>query len=136
MTIRTHPNGASHIVGVGLVVRDAASALDLYVRGLGLEVAAASVDEPTAGALRTRLELSGFHLDLFQPTAPGPALSALEREGEGLFQIDLAVSDLARAAAITQATPAGPDSALVSSGAAGVQLMLVPDAGKHADRAS
>lgn len=85
------------------------------------------------GALRTRLELSGFHVDLFQPSAPGPALSALEREGEGLFQIDLAVSDLARAAAITQATPAGPDIALVSSGAGGVQLMLVPDESKHAD---
>ena len=120
-----HPNGASSVAGVGVVVRDVSEPLKLYVRHLGFTIEHRSVDDPTVGARRTRLALGGFHVDLLQPTGPGPALSALEREGEGLFQVDLKVSDLGLARARSGAVKASDDSVLVSpSAACGVRLMF------------
>jgi hypothetical protein len=53
------------------------------------------------------------------------ALSALQREGEGLFQIDLNVPDLSRATAQLDAVIAGERSALFSpSAACGIRLMV------------
>jgi len=120
-----HPNGASSVAGVGVVVQDVPEALKLYVRDLGLTIEQRSVAEPTVGALRTRLRLGEFYVDLLQPSGPGVALSALEREGEGLFQIDLNVSDLGLARAKSRAVSAGDHSALLSpSAASGIRLMF------------
>ena len=120
-----HPNGASGIAGVALVVRDVTEPLELYVRHLEFTIQHTAVDAPTVGAVRTRVALGGFHVDLLQPTGPGPARSALEREGEGLFQVDLKASDLALARAKSGAVNASDDSALVSpSAACGVRLMF------------
>lgn len=120
-----HPNGASGVAGVGVVLRDLPAALQLYVHGLGLTVEEQLVEEPSVGAWRTELRLGDFYVDLLQPAGAGSALHALQREGEGLFQIDLNVPDLTLAMARSGALSSGDGGAMVSPGAAcGAQLMF------------
>jgi catechol 2,3-dioxygenase-like lactoylglutathione lyase family enzyme len=120
-----HPNGASGVAGVGVVLRDVPAALQLYVDELGLTIEEQLVEEPALGAWRTRLRLDDFHIDLLQPIGPGSVLSALQREGEGLFQIDLNVPDLTLAMARSGAVRSGDGGAMVSpSAACGMQFMF------------
>jgi catechol 2,3-dioxygenase-like lactoylglutathione lyase family enzyme len=120
-----HPNGASSVAGIGVVLREVPPALQLFVRDLGLTIEHESMEEPSVGAWRTRLRLNDFYIDLLQPSGAGLALNALQREGEGLFQIDLNVPDLRRATAQLDEVIASERSALVSpSAACGIRLMF------------
>jgi catechol 2,3-dioxygenase-like lactoylglutathione lyase family enzyme len=120
-----HANGASSIAGVGVVLGDLPAALRLYVDELGLTIEEQSVQEPSLTALRTRLRLGEFYIDLLQPTGAGSLMDALQQEGDGLFQIDLNVPDLTLAMALSGAVSSGDDGAMVSpSTACGMRLMF------------
>jgi catechol 2,3-dioxygenase-like lactoylglutathione lyase family enzyme len=121
-----HSNGASGVLGVSLVVRSGSASAPLFVRALGLTAEGPSIADEERGALRTQLRLGDFRVDLLEPNAPGPAMTALEGSGEGLFQIDLAVPDLGVAASRTGAEFYDDDSVLIPSAlASGTRIRLV-----------
>ena len=120
-----HPNGALGVSGVSVVVRSLADVLYLYRDVMGLSI----TDEPRydveVGAKRIRLSLNGFQVDLLEPGGSGPARTSIDQDGEGLFQIDLEVSDLPSAAAWTFAETASSGNLLVpQSAACGTRLSL------------
>jgi catechol 2,3-dioxygenase-like lactoylglutathione lyase family enzyme len=113
-----HPNGANGVAGVTLVARSVSGILPLYVQDLGLTV---EVD----GAAETHFRLGSFQIDLLAP-ASGPAAEALDREGEGLYEVELRVSDLSKA---VDATGVNVDSTgrlvIPPARACGARLVLV-----------
>jgi catechol 2,3-dioxygenase-like lactoylglutathione lyase family enzyme len=112
-----HPNGACGVAGVRVVTRSVGEVLPLYVKELGMNA-------QEGGALEARFAMRGFEIALFEPRS-GPAVEAMEREGEGLYEVCLSVTDLQKAAAATGATP-DADGRMIVPGdrACGARLVL------------
>ena len=107
---------------VGVLVRDIAVALPLYLERLGARVLA----EETLEAVGVRLvyvDAGNALIQLVQPTRPGALSDELEANGEGLHHVCLAVSDIP--AALTRLAP-GQDVAVVLGGR-GRRACFLPD---------
>lgn len=128
----THPLGATAVRGVSVLVRDLDQGRDLYERQLGL---AAGREEAAAvpGARRARYGLGGFQIELLAPTGSGLLREELEQQGEGPYQLTLAVrsvaharAHLARSGVRVEDVPGVPGSILITPDhTLGVRLMLV-----------
>jgi hypothetical protein len=90
-----HPNGARSVSGVAVAVRALEEAARLYSILFDLEPF--REDEVTdLAARRASFDVRGFTIDLLSPFGNGPVQGMLERDGEGPFEVKLAVEDLAR----------------------------------------
>jgi catechol 2,3-dioxygenase-like lactoylglutathione lyase family enzyme len=96
--VETHANGARGVAGVTMIVRDIQAAKRLYEDQLGF-AAGAPVQSAALGAGGFRYRLGDFTIDVMSPVEPGIVRDALEDPGEGLFEVQIAVDDLARARA-------------------------------------
>ncbi|HEU5369783.1 MAG TPA: VOC family protein, partial [Ktedonobacterales bacterium] len=98
-----HPNGATGVAGIRLVVRSLEQAVDLYQRQLGLTLDQ-QADEPQLSARRASFRLGAFTIDLLEPASTGPAQATLEAVGEGPFELMLTSKGIDQArAALAQA---------------------------------
>jgi catechol 2,3-dioxygenase-like lactoylglutathione lyase family enzyme len=89
-----HPNGASGVSGVAVVVASLDTAIPIYQDELGLEPTQAE-DVPALGAQRVQFHLGACIIQLLMPTEDtGPVARELQENGEGPFELTLAVSDL------------------------------------------
>ncbi len=89
----THPNGASGVAGVRVLVRDLEAGLALYQGQLGL--APAERDEaPGLGAHRATFQVGNFSIQLLAPAGKGMAQQGLDAQGEGLFELLLKTKDM------------------------------------------
>ena len=90
-----HPNGARSVCGVAVAVRALEEAVRLYSILFDLEPF--REDEVTdLAARRASFDLRGFTIDLLSPFGNGAVQGMLERDGEGPFEVKLALEDLAR----------------------------------------
>jgi hypothetical protein len=90
-----HPNGARSVSGVAVAVRALEEAVRLYSILFDLEPSRR--DEVTdLAARRASFDVRGFTIDLLSPFGNGPVQGMLERDGEGPFEVKLAVEDFAR----------------------------------------
>jgi catechol 2,3-dioxygenase-like lactoylglutathione lyase family enzyme len=90
-----HPNGARSVSGVAVAVRALEEAVRLYSILFDLEPSRR--DEVTdLAARRASFDVQGFTIELLSPAGNGPVQRMLEREGEGPFEVKLAVEDFAR----------------------------------------
>ena len=82
-------------------VADLDKSLEDYVGKLGLEAREAPVEQPELGLRRAILPLgdSGGFIELAEPLGDGAIARSLEKHGEGLHLVALAVDDLAAAKA-------------------------------------
>lgn len=113
-----HINGATGVAGVAIVASSVRGILPLYTKDLGLTVGA-------DGAAEARLRLGSFQIDLLAP-ASGLAAEALDRDGEGLYEVELLVSDLSKAADATGAkTDSNGRLVIPPARACGARLVLV-----------
>jgi catechol 2,3-dioxygenase-like lactoylglutathione lyase family enzyme len=89
----THPNGASGVAGVRVLVRDLDAGLALYQRQLGM--APAERDEaPGLGAHRATFQVGNLSIQLLAPAGKGMAQQGLDAQGEGLFELLLKTKDM------------------------------------------
>ena len=86
--------GIDHIV---VRVADLEQSLEDYGQKLGLKAETPPVDQPDLGLRRAILPLgdSGRFIELAEPLSDGAMARSLERHGEGLHLVALAVDDLA-----------------------------------------
>jgi len=97
-----HANGARSVTGVGVAVRDLEEAVDLY--SVLFDAEPLRRDEVTdLAATRASFDVRGFTIDLLSPTSNGPVQEALERDGEGPFEVRIGVEDLTAARRATGA---------------------------------
>ncbi|HSK85793.1 MAG TPA: VOC family protein [Rubrobacter sp.] len=90
-----HPNGARSVSGVAVAVRALEEAVRLYSILFDLEPSRR--DEVTdLAARRASFDVQGFTIELLSPAGNGPVQRMLERDGEGPFEVKLAVEDFAR----------------------------------------
>ena len=90
-----HANGARSVSSVAVAVKDLEEAVRLYSILFGLEPSRR--DEITdLAARRASFDVRGFAIDLLSPFGNGPVQGMLERDGEGPFEVKLALEDLAR----------------------------------------
>jgi catechol 2,3-dioxygenase-like lactoylglutathione lyase family enzyme len=90
-----HPNGARSVSGVAVAVKDLEEAVRLYSILFDLEPF--REDEVTdLAARRASFDVRGVTIDLLSPFGNGPVQEMLERDGEGPFEVKLALEDLAR----------------------------------------
>jgi catechol 2,3-dioxygenase-like lactoylglutathione lyase family enzyme len=90
-----HPNGARSVSGVAVAVRALEEAVRLYSILFDLEPYRR--DEVTdLAARRASFDVRGVTIDLLSPAGNGPVQGMLERDGEGPFEVKLAVEDFAR----------------------------------------
>ena len=90
-----HPNGARSVSGVAVAVKDLEEAVRLYSILFDLEPF--REDEVTdLAARRASFDVRGVTIDLLSPFGNGPVQGMLERDGEGPFEVKLAVEDFAR----------------------------------------
>ncbi|MDQ3943372.1 MAG: hypothetical protein M3254_09740 [Actinomycetota bacterium] len=90
-----HPNGARSVSGVAVAVRALEVAVKLYSILFGLEPSRRDEVSDLA-ARRASFDVRGFVIDLLSPAGNGPVQEMLERDGEGPFEVKIAVEDLAR----------------------------------------
>jgi methylmalonyl-CoA/ethylmalonyl-CoA epimerase len=84
---------------IGVAVRDLNEALRFYRDALGLDVSA-PVDVPTDHVRAVFVPVGSASIELLEATSPeSPIARALERRGEGLHHVTLAVDDLQAALA-------------------------------------
>ncbi|HEY7357151.1 MAG TPA: VOC family protein, partial [Ktedonobacterales bacterium] len=83
-----HPNGATSVAGIHLVVRSLERAIDLYQRQLGLTLDQQDI-VPRLAARRARFRLGAFTIDLLEPVGAGPVQATLQAVGEGPFELTL-----------------------------------------------
>ena len=84
---------------IGVAVRGLSDAIAFYRDALGLEVSEAA-DVPTERVRAVFVRVGDASIELLEPTAPDSALArSIERRGEGLHHITLAVDDLTAALA-------------------------------------
>lgn len=90
-----HPNTVTGVAGIALVVASLESARAVYHDQLGLD--AAVIDEvPSLMASRATYRLGGCAIQLLAPQGDeSPLEETLGHGGEGLFELTLAVKDLA-----------------------------------------
>ena len=97
--VGVHENGASAVAGVSVAVRDLREATELYSVLFG--AAPRRTDEaPDLVAACASFEVRGFGVDLLAPTGDGPVREALERDGEGPFEVRIRIEDVAAARAL------------------------------------
>lgn len=93
-----HPLGASGVTGAVIAVADLDAARHLYGSQLGLKLSAGDTvagDTVAAlGAARLRYRLGAFNIDLLAPDGAGPIRDELDKNGEGVYAITLAVKSL------------------------------------------
>jgi catechol 2,3-dioxygenase-like lactoylglutathione lyase family enzyme len=90
--VGAHPNGARAVTGVAVAVRDLEEAVRLYSTLFGAE--AGHRDESAElAAKRATFDTRGFTIDLLAPSGDGPVRRALERDGEGPFEVTVEVAD-------------------------------------------
>jgi catechol 2,3-dioxygenase-like lactoylglutathione lyase family enzyme len=88
-----HPNGASGVAGVRVLVRNLEAAVALYQHQLGL--APGERDEaPGLGAHRATFQVGSFTIQLLAPAGAGMVQQGLDAQGEGLFELLLATRDM------------------------------------------
>jgi methylmalonyl-CoA/ethylmalonyl-CoA epimerase len=89
-------NGESmrRIDHIGIAVSDLEAALEPYVEGLGLEVAAME-EVATEGVRVAMLPIGETKLELLEPMSPeSPIAKFIDRRGPGVHHIALAVDDI------------------------------------------
>ncbi len=91
-----HALGVVRVTGVSVIVRELKAAQYLYGEQLGFHLEGCGAHE-TPGAMTACYSLGHFRVDLVAPTAPGPMLDRLERQGEGLCEVRLGVDNLPKA---------------------------------------
>ncbi len=102
---KTMHKGIDHIV---VRVEDLDRSLEDYEGKLGMKAREAPVEQPELGLRRAILPLgdSGRFIELAEPLGEGAIARALEKHGEGLHLVALAVDDLAAATAEMKANGA------------------------------
>lgn len=79
---------------IGIAVEDLEAALRPYVEGLGMEVAHEE-EVPTEGVRVAMLPIGDTKIELLEPLDPGSAIARfIERRGQGIHHIALAVDDV------------------------------------------
>lgn len=89
----THPNGASGVAGVRVLVRDLEEAIALYQHQLGLALSGRD-EAPGLGARRATFQVGSFTIQLLAPTGAGMVQQGLDTRGEGLFELLLKTRDM------------------------------------------
>jgi catechol 2,3-dioxygenase-like lactoylglutathione lyase family enzyme len=131
--VGAHPNGARTVTGVAVAVYELEEAVRLYSTLFSAEPERRDESAELA-AKRVSFDIRGFTIDLLAPTDDGPVRRALERDGEGPFEVTVEVADseaaveaLARAGIELEETREG--TLRVPSGSAfGAQLALAEPA--------
>ena len=84
----SHPNGATTVLGVSVVVASLENAVELYRDKLGLE--------PRVEGDRATIAVGGFQITLLPASADAAAAQTLSEIGEGPVEAVIGVQDLAR----------------------------------------
>ncbi|MFO7272039.1 VOC family protein [Sphaerobacter thermophilus] len=84
----SHPNGATTVLGVSVVVASLEDAVELYRDKLGLE--------PRVEGDRATIAVGGFQITLLPASADAAAAQTLSEIGEGPVEAVIGVQDLAR----------------------------------------
>lgn len=84
----SHPNGATTVLGVSVVVASLEDAVELYRDKLGLE--------PSVESDRATIAVGGFQITLLPASADAAAAQTLSEIGEGPVAAVIGVQDLAR----------------------------------------
>lgn len=84
----SHPNGATTVLGVSVVVASLENAVELYRDKLGLE--------PSVEGDRATIAVGGFQITLLPASADAAAAQTLSEIGEGPVEAVIGVQDLAR----------------------------------------
>lgn len=84
----SHPNGATTVLGVSVVVANLEDAVELYRDKLGLE--------PSVEGDRATIAVGGFQITLLPASADAAAAQTLSEIGEGPVEAVIGVQDLAR----------------------------------------
>lgn len=84
----SHPNGATTVLGVSVVVANLEDAVELYRDKLGLE--------PRVEGDRATIAVGGFQITLLPASADAAAAQTLSEIGEGPVEAVIGVQDLAR----------------------------------------
>lgn len=127
--VGAHPNGARALTGISVVVRDLEEAVRLYSTLFDAEPGRRD-ERADLAAERVTFDIRSFTIDLLTPGGDGPVRQALERNGEGPFEVTVEVAD--REAAVDALANAGiepvetsEETLRVPSGAAfGARLVL------------
>ena len=90
--VGAHPNGARTVTGVAVAVRDLEDAVSLYSALFDAEPRCRSKSPGLAAELAT-FDIRGFTIDLLAPSGDGPVRRALERDGEGPFEVTVEIGD-------------------------------------------
>jgi catechol 2,3-dioxygenase-like lactoylglutathione lyase family enzyme len=90
--VGAHPNGARAVTGVAVAVRDLEEAVRLYSTLFSAEPERRDESAKLA-AKRVTFNIRDFTIDLLAPSGDGPVRQALERDGEGPFEVKVAVAD-------------------------------------------
>jgi catechol 2,3-dioxygenase-like lactoylglutathione lyase family enzyme len=91
-----HPNGATGVAGVRVLVRDLDAAAALYQNQLGL--ALSGRDEARGvGAHRATFQLGSLRIELLAPAGAGMVQDGLDAQGEGVFELLLTTRDMNQA---------------------------------------
>ncbi len=88
-----HRNGSSSVSGVSITVRDLEEAVDLYSTLFDSEPTGRDEIDSLAAA-GASFDIHGFTIELLSPIDDGPIREALERDGEGPFEVRVVVADL------------------------------------------
>lgn len=91
--IGTHPNGAKSVSSISVAVWNLEEAVELYSVLFGVEpVHRDEIPEFTADSVS--FDVRGFTIELLSPAGDGFIREALERDGEGPFEVRVEVADL------------------------------------------
>jgi catechol 2,3-dioxygenase-like lactoylglutathione lyase family enzyme len=90
--VGAHRNGARAVTGVAVAVRDLEEAVGLYSTLFNAEPGRRDESAGLA-AKRVTFDIRGFTIDLLSPSGDGPVRRALERDGEGPFEVTVEVAD-------------------------------------------
>ncbi len=112
-----HELGATKVTGVSVIVSELKAAQYLYGEQLGLKYEGCGAHD-TPGASAACYSLGHFRVELIAPTAPGPMLDRLERQGEGLCEVRLGVDNLPEARRLIE----GRGGQLVAHGDGSVEV--------------
>lgn len=88
-----HPLGATGVTGIAIAVTDLDAARHLYSEQLGLELHTQDVVDEL-GIARLQYQLGDFQIDLLVAESAGPVQDDLDKNGEGVYAITLAVQSL------------------------------------------
>jgi catechol 2,3-dioxygenase-like lactoylglutathione lyase family enzyme len=90
--VGAHRNGARTVTGVAVAVRDLEEAVRLYSTLFNAEPGRRD-ESARLAAKRVTFDICGFTIDLLAPSGDGPVRRALERDGEGPFEVTVEVAD-------------------------------------------